>query len=75
MATKDIKLIIKVYDGSKLFHEYTEQFDYSWIVPAKSSFFKNDRRIECEFIKMEFNKSNREIVTAWAVTNIEKTKD
>ena len=63
----NINLVHKIYQGAKLFHEYIEQFDYSWIVSAKSSFFKDDKRIECSFIKMEYDKNIKELTTFWSV--------
>ena len=68
----NIKLVHKIYKGAKLFHEYIEQFDYSWIVSSRSSFFKDDKRISCQFLKMEYSSKNKELVATWSVVKEEQ---
>ncbi len=71
MAT-EIKLVHKTYKGAKLFHEHVEQFDYSWFVLSRSCFFKDDKRFDCEFIKMEYDKKTNELVATWRVVKEEQ---
>ena len=68
----NIKLVHKVYNQGVFFHEDVEQFDYSWIVSSRSSFFKDDKRISCQFLKMEYSSKNKELVATWSVVKEEQ---
>ena len=63
----EIKLIHKTYNRGKLFHEYMEQFDYSWFVFSRSCFFKDNKRFDAEFIKMEYDNKTNELVVVWSI--------
>ena len=63
----EIKLIHKTYNRGKLFHEYVGQFDYSWSVLSRNFFHKDDKRFDCEFIKMEYDNKTHELVVVWSI--------
>ena len=63
----EIKLIHKTYNRGKLFHEYMEQFDYSWFVFSRSCFFKDNKRFDAELIKMEYDNKTNELVVVWSI--------